>query len=147
MDRRRPVREDFAHLVPQSTRWRDEDRLGHINNSMYFTYEESARIAYLDRVFDRSGSWTSGSIIVAHIECDFVAQLHHPTDFEMGFRIASLGGSSMTSEGALFVGDEVAAVTSSVIVWFDYEADRSIRIPDQARAAIRAFERRTPEER
>jgi len=146
MERRLPVREDFTHFVEQSTRWRDEDRLGHVNNAMYFTYEETTRISYLDRVFDRATAWTGGAVIVAHIECDFVAQLHHPAVFDMGFRVASLGGSSMSSEGAIFVGDEVVAVTRSVIVFFDYEADRSVRITDEARAAIRAFERKAPEE-
>lgn len=146
MERRLPVREDFTHFVEQSTRWRDEDRLGHVNNAMYFTYEETTRISYLDRVFDRATAWGRGTVIVAHIECDFVAQLHHPTDFDMGFRVASLGGSSMSSEGAIFVGDEVVAVTRSVIVFFDYEADHSVRIADEARAAIRAFERKAPEE-
>lgn len=114
---------------------------------MYFTYEETTRLAYLDRVLAPHLLGQKGAVILAHVECDFVAQLHHPTEFEMALRIDSLGGSSMTSEGAIFVGDQVVAVTRSVIVFFDYEANSSLRIPEDARAAIRAFERRAPEEK
>ncbi|MCU1513253.1 MAG: acyl-CoA thioesterase [Microbacteriaceae bacterium] len=143
----RPSPDDFTLAVPQVTRWRDEDKLGHINNSMYFTYEESARMEYLNRVLGPTTGFTGGAVILAHVECDFVTQLHHPSNFTSYYRVESIGRSSAKTEGAIFVGDELMAVTRSVLVWFDYATNVTIPVPAVSREAIRSFERKAPEER
>ena len=38
--------EGFRHVYPQEVAFRDLDVFGHVNNAVYLTYIENARLAY-----------------------------------------------------------------------------------------------------
>lgn len=140
-----PQRADFRYFCPIATRWGDVDSMGHVNNAKYITYDEQARTDYLQARQHDAGIH-GPHFILARIACDFLAQLHHPAQIEYGMRIVRMGRSSMTTQGALFVGEQCHARTEGVIVWFDYAAGTSVRIPDAVRAAVRQFEVVPPQE-
>ena len=60
----------FSH--PIEVRFRDLDALGHVNNAVYLTYLESARIAYWMHVTRRSGL-DALDMILARVEIDYRA--------------------------------------------------------------------------
>ena len=39
--------DEFRHRTPLQVRFRDTDAFGHVNNAVFFTYIELARIRYL----------------------------------------------------------------------------------------------------
>ncbi len=142
-------RSEFGHFLQIPTRWSDLDALGHVNNTRFFTFDESVRLDYfggIEGATPQQWNENGSGLILARIECDFIAQLHHPAQVEAGFRIARMGRSSMNTIGGMFVGDRLVAVTRGVLVWFDYRAQKSLPIPDGVRASIRAREPLAPEE-
>lgn len=142
-----PTQDAFGYFHELPTRWSDCDMLGHINNARYFTFDESARLAYFDELIGGSGEfWKRSGFILARIECDFISQVHHPALVKFGFRIRRIGRSSMDTEGGMFIDGRLAAITRGVLVWFDYQNNRSTPVPDAARAFIRAREKVTPDE-
>src|SRR3546814_10544757 len=95
----RPTLADFGFFHELVTRWSDCDMLGHINNARYFTFDESARLDYFDPMIRvNSGFWKDSGFILARIECEFIAQIHHPAQVKFGFRIRRIGRSSMNTE-------------------------------------------------
>lgn len=142
-----PRLEDFGHLIELDTRWSDLDALGHVNNTRFFTFDESARLDYFaDLMRDDPTFWKQSGLILASIAADFLAQLHHPSRLKVGFRIARMGRSSMNSLAAVFVDGKAVGVMRGVIVWFDYANQKPLPIPEAVRAKIRARERVAPEE-
>ena len=143
-------RTDFAHVTPLTVAWGDMDAMGHVNNTIFFRYVESGRIAYFNALAgDGPPVWGSGgSPILADIQCSFLTQLSYPAEIEVYTRIERLGGKSMTLEAAIFEqGSETAAAASkATIVWFDYEAQATVRIPEEMRERIRSFEAVAPAE-
>lgn len=139
--------DDFGHVIEIETRWSDLDALGHVNNTRFFTFDESARLDYFGELM-RSDTefWKSRGLILARIECDFVAQLHHPAKLKIGFRIARMGRSSMNTLAGMFVDNRLIAVTRGVVVWFDYTRQKAQPIPEDVRAMIRSRERIAPDE-
>ncbi len=139
--------DDFAFVVDVPTRWGDLDLLGHVNNSRFFTFDESARLEYFSQLLrDDPGFWKERGFILARIECDFVAQLHHPSLVKIGYRISRIGRSSMNTLAGMFVEDRLVAITRGVLVWFDYSQQITRPVPDDVRALIRARERVAPDE-
>ncbi|MFA5940633.1 MAG: thioesterase family protein [Sinimarinibacterium sp.] len=139
--------DDFGHVIEIETRWSDLDALGHVNNTRFFTFDESARLDYFGELMRLDPEfWKSRGLILARIECDFVAQLHHPSKLKVGFRIARLGRSSMNTLAGMFVDGQLVAVTRGVVVWFDYTRQKAQPIPEDVRAMIRACERIAPDE-
>lgn len=142
-----PQRRDFAFFLPLVTRWGDMDALGHVNNAKFFTYDESARLDYFQRLMqDDPKFWKEYGLILAHIEADFLEQLKPPAELAIGFRIAKLGRTSLRTEAAMFRGETCVAITRAIVVWFDYRAGTPLPLPDAFRAKVRAFEKVRPEE-
>jgi acyl-CoA thioester hydrolase len=143
----RPTLADFGHFHELATRWSDCDMLGHVNNARFFTFDESARLDYFAGLIGNDRDfWQNDGFILASIACDFIAQLHHPAQIRFGFRVRRIGRSSMNTEGGLFVGERLIAVTRGVLVWFNYRDNQSAPAPEHARAYIRARERIAPDE-
>jgi acyl-CoA thioester hydrolase len=140
-------RSDFGHFIRMPTRWADLDALGHVNNVVFFTYDESVRLHYFSQLFgDDPRFWKDYGLILARIECDFLAQLRHPATLDLGFRVARLGKSSMGTVTGHFHGDTLVAVSRAVVVWFDYVNQRTRPIPDEVKALLRSREKIAPQE-
>ena len=138
---------DFAHVLRMPTRWSDLDLLGHVNNTRFFTFDEDARLSYFDALMKSDPRfWKEQGMILAHIECDFIAQLHHPAELSIGLRIVRFGRSSMNTLGAIYNGDKLVAVTRGIIVWFDYVNQKPMAIPESVRDWIRSREVIQPEQ-
>tara|TARA_R110000787_G_scaffold57455_6_gene131239 strand:- start:3170 stop:3607 length:438 start_codon:yes stop_codon:yes gene_type:complete len=134
-------RSDYRFFADITTRWGDVDRIGHVNNAKYFTYDEQARCLYMDqRIAAAELDLNKTQFILAHIGCDFLVQLNHPSEIDYGIRAVRLGRSSIGLEGAAFVGDCCHCVTNSVLVWFDYHTQKAGPVPEPVRASILAFE-------
>ncbi|MBV62642.1 acyl-CoA thioesterase [Abyssibacter profundi] len=135
-------RDDYRYWYPIQIRWGDMDALGHVNNARYFTFSESARLAYRDDNFPRQALPDSQDLILARTSCDFVEQLKYPDDLDAGCRIAKLGRSSLVFEVGMFRrnSERLVAVTEAVTVWFDYAAQQTTAIPDVLRDALLAYE-------
>jgi acyl-CoA thioester hydrolase len=143
-----PQRSDFAFFLKLAARWGDMDALGHVNNAKFFTYDESVRLDYFGALMrDDPKFWNEYGLILAHIEADFVAQLKPPAQLDLGFRIAKVGRTSMTTEAGMFLGEQLVAVTRGVLVWFDYRSNTPLPVPDAVKARIRALEKVAPLEK
>ncbi|MES0873477.1 acyl-CoA thioesterase [Sinimarinibacterium thermocellulolyticum] len=139
--------QDFAFTCRVPTRWSDLDMLGHVNNARFFSFDESARLEYFGELMRGDPTfWKERGFILARIECDFLAQLHHPAVVDIGFRIARIGRSSMNTLAGMFVDGKPVAVSRGVLVWFNYELQKPQPVPDDVRALIRAREVIAPEE-
>jgi acyl-CoA thioester hydrolase len=78
-------------------RFRDLDALGHVNNAVYLTYFESARIAYWLHTTKRTGLGAL-DMILARAEIDFRSPLAYGESVEISVGATSLGRSSFVLE-------------------------------------------------
>lgn len=141
-------RDDYHHVIDLAVRWGDMDMLGHINNAKYFTYAESARIAYFESLVGTDPkSGEGGSFILASIGCDFLVQLHYPAQLEVGTRVTKIGRSSMQIEHAVFSGGVAYGALRATVVWFDYAAQKTLPVPETVRVFIREREQGRVDER
>ena len=137
------MRGDFRHFEPVRVRWGDMDSMGHVNNAVYFTYCESARMSYFEAVdLPSHAAAPSHGPALAAADLNFRQQVRYPAELEVGARVTHLGGKSFTFEYVLFRrgSEEVVADGSGVIAWVDYEQGKAIPLPDSLRQAIRDYE-------
>jgi len=119
--------------------WGDMDAFGHVNNARFFTWFESARIAF----FQAAGIPTlrSGPVapILAAAHCDYLMPVQFPLRVTVGARASKLGNSSLTLEHAVWPTgqpERLLAKGSSVAVLLDYATGQKVRLPDSVRATI-----------
>ena len=144
-------RDDFRLWLPVDVRWGDMDAFGHVNNAAYFTYCESARIAYFDAVeLEQARQAPRHGPALAQASCNFRRQVHYPASLEAGARTSRIGGKSFTLDYLIRRRDparpdrhdgEVVCDGSSVVVWVDYATGAAIPIPDTLRRRLMEFDR------
>ena len=65
----------YRHLEPLSTRYSDQDSMGHINNVAYAAYVEAGRLAYLLNFMTPS---QDGGVnyVLANLNINYLAEMH-----------------------------------------------------------------------
>lgn|SRR5487761_388048 len=128
-------------LLP--VQWGDQDAFGHVNNTVYFRWCESARIHYLDKLglSDLMRTARIGPILAA-IACNFRHPVTYPDQVQIGAQITRLGRSSLTMDHLIYseLQQQVVADATSTLVVFDYHRQASHAIPDDIRQLIERLE-------
>lgn len=121
----------------ERVRFRDLDAMGHVNNAVYLTYIESARVAYLQDL-GAAATLEDMSIIVARIEIDFRAPVGFGEEVELSVHASRFGEKSFDLEYVLRAADRVVAEAKTVLVAYDYEKARSVELPDEWKERLAA---------
>ncbi|HLR47296.1 MAG TPA: thioesterase family protein [Deinococcales bacterium] len=122
------------HRTPIQVRFADTDALGHVNNAVFATYAETARLAFFRKEAGLYGSAGElAGFILARLAVDFRSQVLLGQEVTVLTRIAELGRTSLTVQQQVMADGVLAAEVESVIVCFDYEKQRPVRIPVELR--------------
>lgn len=133
----------LVHTMRMPIRWGDMDAMGHVNNTNYFRYIESARIAWLEQVGGLLNPDGQGPVIVS-ASMNFMRQLTYPGDIEVRTFVSPPGRSSVeVSHEIRLVGADgeagaVHAEGTAKVVWVDFKIGKSAPLPDSLRAALPA---------
>lgn len=123
----------FPHWTAIPIRFRDLDPLNHVNNAIFSTYYEEARIDFIRQVPSFADQLKNDfSFVLANLQIAFVLPVEYPARLLVGTGIKSLGNSSITSFQAIYRGDDkkLASVAEAHGVWFDLSKQRPSRLPD-----------------
>ncbi|MCW5251732.1 MULTISPECIES: acyl-CoA thioesterase [unclassified Streptomyces] len=126
----------MRHLYRCPLRWADMDVYGHVNNVVFLRYLEEARIDFL---FRPDKEFKQGSVVARH-EIDYKRQLvhrHAPVDIELW--VTEIRAASFTLTYEVKDGDLVYVRASTVIVPFDFEAQRPRRLTEEEREFLREY--------
>jgi acyl-CoA thioester hydrolase len=124
---------DFVHR--EHVRFRDLDAMGHVNNAVFATYVEQARIEYLRRLGVLDGPLYMG-MILARLELDFLAPAQPQGEVEIGVRASRSGTKSFDLEYELEQEGRAIARATTVLVAYDYEHARSVALPERWRERL-----------
>jgi acyl-CoA thioester hydrolase len=125
-------------------RFRDCDPLGHVNNAVYFTYLEQARftlwrkqMGFVAKSASDAGPRGEG-FILARAECDFRAQARYGDELSVSLSLAGFGRTSVsyTYEITNASTAQLIAEAKTVVVWFDYDAQKPAALTDTTKAKL-----------
>jgi acyl-CoA thioester hydrolase len=142
---------DFAHTVEIDVRFADTDAMGHVNNAVYLTYCEMARIRYWTDVTGEPiapGHEGAESLILAEARITYRAPVFHGERVTVETRATRLGRASFVLEHRLTArlpeeDPRLVATSESVMVRYDYASERPTPLGPAFAAAIERFEGRT----
>lgn len=127
---------DDAHLVHTAVyemRWCDMDAFGHVNNAMYFSYFEQARVDWVRAVGVVHG------MVLANISCTFIKPLKFPASLEVQMYAGRPGNSSLDTWYEIRDRKDIntlATIGHGKVVWYDQEKDSTVKIPQKILASL-----------
>ncbi len=141
MAARRPRRAEYAHFQTMTTRWRDNDVYGHMNNVVYYEYFDTAVNQWMIEADAMDIPHGPHVGLVVETRCAFMASLGFPDRVAAGLKAARIGRTSITYEIALFRNDEDEACAAGTFthVCVEKATNRPIPIPDRLAAALQAI--------
>src|SRR5665213_252480 len=126
---------DYKYKTPIAIRFSDIDAVGHVNNAIYLTYFEVARINYFKDIL----GWNlrEHGIIVGDNEVNYLKPIILDDQITCYVRTTRIGNSSFDVMQVLVKktpdGEEICTVGKAVCISYDYSANKSIPIPARER--------------
>tara|TARA_R100001143_G_C3360441_1_gene135120 strand:+ start:9900 stop:10349 length:450 start_codon:yes stop_codon:yes gene_type:complete len=124
--------DSFYHWTEMKVRFRDLDPLNHVNNAVFNSYFEEARIDLVNNVAEFRNSMSQGkSFVLVHMELDYLKPILYGETILIGSALDELGNSSIKGFQAIYEKEskELKAVCKTTGVWFDLNTQRPTRIP------------------
>lgn len=131
----------FRHILPIQIRFNDVDKFGHVNNTIYFQFYDTAKTDYFAAVC-KDVDWESVAIVVVKIEAEFLSQIKAGEHIAARTRVTKIGNKSFQLEQDIINMDtqEVKCRCLSVMVLYDLVNHQSMPFPDDWRQAICQFD-------
>ena len=128
-------RGDYRHFTTITTRWADNDAYGHVNNTVYYGWFDSAVNAWLvgQGLLDIGAGDPIG--LVVETGCRYFSPLSFPGEVEVGLAVERAGTSSVTYRlGVFAAGQNVAAAEGHFShVYVDRSSRRPVPLPSEWR--------------
>ncbi|MDZ7720905.1 MAG: thioesterase family protein [Balneolaceae bacterium] len=125
--------DSFAHWTELPVRFRDLDALNHVNNAVFNTYFEEARINFINEVPEFQASMSEGkSFMLVHLELDYIRPISLNETILIGTSVEEYGNTSIKGFQAIYskVDSELKAVAKTTGVWFDLELNKPAKLPE-----------------
>ena len=120
--------------------FRDIDSMGHVNNAVYFTYMETARIKYFHEIRARAEIGKM-NMIVAHASCAYKAPAFLGDHLNVGIAVTRFGNKSFDFTYRICAEDgRLIATANTVQVAYDYQADTPMALPAEFTDAVLDFQ-------
>ncbi|MBQ5750678.1 MAG: acyl-CoA thioesterase [Bacteroidaceae bacterium] len=132
----------FHHSYPLQLRFNDIDSLGHVNNSVYFTFYDLGKSRYFETVKKQSIDWRKADVVIANVNADFLSPIYSYEQVAVETCCVEIGNRSFKLMQRIVntTTGEVKGICRTIMVGFDVEAGVSAPISDEWKDAIRQFE-------
>ena len=135
-----PQNRKQVHELRFPVRWGDMDAMGHVNNSQYFRYMETARIEWMCAIGCQPAPQGQGPVIV-NAFCNFYQQLAHPDQLLLTTYVSDPGRCTFESWCTIERESQpgvICAAGGATVIWVDAALQKASPLPDWMRALVSA---------
>ncbi|MCH5233553.1 MAG: acyl-CoA thioesterase [Muribaculaceae bacterium] len=133
-----PSAEIFTNRLPIQIRFSDVDVIGHVNNIIFLQYYDTGKAAFMTELLGRSISWYEVDVVVANIDCAFIAPIFFQEKIEVltactfihdkSFKLLQMLRNSETGE--------VKSICETVMVSFDPDTQKVAPLKEEWREKL-----------
>ncbi len=126
----------FEMRVP--IRWGDMDAMNHVNNTLYFRYMETIRIAWFESINCLPNPKGEGPVIV-NAFCNFYKQLEYPGEVLARMYVSDPARTTFETWCEMAHSDEpgvIYAAGGATAIWVDFPAGKAVALPGWLRALV-----------
>lgn len=134
----------FHSRTPMQLRFNDVDVLGHVNNTVYFSFYDTGKAHYFSEVLGRRVDWKHVDTVIANVDCAYLAPIFFGEKIEVlttclyvsekSFKILQLIRETETGQ--------IKSACETVMVSYDLKSQSSMPLPEEWKEKMEAFEKR-----
>lgn len=126
----------MSHTYEQTVVWRDLDAYAHVNNAVYATYLENARLDLLGALIQAAGE--NFQVILAEHTIRYRSPAHLGERLVIETTISEVRNSSFVMNATIkeATGGRLVAESEAILVHFDYEGGRPIPVSPEWRERL-----------
>ena len=135
-----PEIKKFVFEMVMPVRWGDMDAMGHVNNTVYFRYMETARVEWLRAIGAVPVPLGHGPVIV-NAFCNFYKQLEYPGDVVVKMYVSDPARTTFESWGTMERADQpgvIYAAGGATTIWVNFPQQKACELPEWMRALVTA---------
>jgi len=117
-------------------RFADLDLMGHVNNSVYLSYFEMARVHFFAKILGLEWDWDSQGIILVRNEIDYIKPILLHDKPKVFISVEEIGNKSFTLSYKIKVEEKLVTTGKSVMVSYNSVISKSALIPKKMREAL-----------
>jgi len=125
--------------VKIQVRFADIDVMGHVNNAVYLSYFEMARVLIFSKLLGSNWDWNQFGVLLRKNEIEYLKPVTLNEQPIISLNTEKLGTKSFVLSYELKVNDEVRTTGSSVMVCFDSSKNQTIEIPNKMREILESL--------
>lgn len=134
----------FRHRVKIQIRFKDIDKLGHVNNANHLTYLEISRVEYFNEVVRQKIDWVKTGMILAKCEISYKQPILLEDKLYCYSKVTRFGNKSFDIDSLLVIENgqepQIAALAKVTLVCMDYVSKQTIEIPKEWIEVVNAYE-------
>lgn len=136
-----PARDMFKVFRSVSTRWRDNDVYGHVNNVVYYEYFDTVVNGFLMDAIAADIRQLPAIGVVVETGCIFFESISFPDTLDVGLAVTHVGDSSVQYRLGVFRAGSARAAAEGrfVHVYVDAQTRKKVSIPAMIRQAVTAL--------
>ena len=120
-------------------RFADIDVMGHVNNAVYLSYFEMARVHYFKQILGEEWDWNSDGILLVRNEIDYLAPIFLHDSPEVSISVEHIGSKSFTLNYLITVKERIVTKGKSVMVSFNNVNNCTQLIPEKMKIRLMAL--------
>jgi|TARA_R100000789_G_scaffold71155_1_gene66920 acyl-CoA thioester hydrolase len=121
--------------------WSDLDMYKHVNNISFMRYMQSGRVNFWEAsgIYEMYENSNMGTMLVS-THCDFKKSLYYPGKAIVKTKLDFIKNSSFGLKHLILdEANEICAEGKDVVVCYDFEKDKTFRIPEDLREKLSEF--------
>jgi len=121
--------------------WSDLDMYKHVNNISFMRYMQSGRVNFWEAsgIYEMYENSNMGTMLVSS-HCDFKKSLYYPGKAIVKTKLDFIKNSSFGLKHLILIeAQEVCAEGKDVVVCYDFEKDKTFKIPEDLRIKLSQF--------
>lgn len=112
-------------------RFADCDVMGHVNNAVYLSYFEMARMHYFHYMVGDNWDWKENGIILVKNEVTYLKPVLLHVKPEIKIIAGKIGRTSFEMSYELYVNDEIYSTGLSKLVCFDFKNQQTVPVYEE----------------
>lgn len=135
-----PPRKYFTHSVDLQLRFNDVDVLGHLNNTIYFSFYDTGKAYFFEHIMNSPMQWKHVDCVIANVDCAYISPIYFGEQIQVWTRVSEIHDKSFRLQQMLVEKNtgELKSACESVMVSLDPDTKQAVPMKEEWRRALTA---------